>query len=325
MSADGNILVHVEIDGSQPHATAFELISAARELATARGVAVEALVASADPKAFFPALAAADRVIAVAHPALDGYNPEAHLAALRAAAESRRPAVTLFSYSTVGLDLASALACATGSPIVDYCTKLVSSDGGIQAESHLHGGKLRAISLAPLPAIFTIMPGSHQEASAEGRPAPEVVKIEAPDLFSRLGMTVIGRQGPDTGGFDLADAERIACVGRGIGDKDGVEGVRKIAELLGAEIAGSRPVIDLGLLPKERQIGKSGRKVKPKLYLSFGVSGAPEHLEGMREADLIIAVNSDPRAPIFEAAHYGAACDALDLLPALAERLKKSG
>ena len=93
--------------------------------------------------------------------------------------------------------------------------------------------------------------------------------------------------------------------------------------MLGAEIAGSRPVIDSGWLPKARQVGKSGQRVKPKLYIAAGVSGAPEHLEGMKGADYIIAINSDAKAPIFEVAHFGATCDLFELLPALSERLRK--
>ena len=99
----------------------------------------------------------------------------------------------------------------------------------------------------------------------------------------------------------------------------------ELARLLGAEIAGSRPVIDAGWLPKARQVGKSGARVKPRLYLAAGVSGAPEHLEGMSESEVIVAINSDEGAPIFAKAHYGAACDMFDLLPKLAQRLKQAG
>ena len=108
-------------------------------------------------------------------------------------------------------------------------------------------------------------------------------------------------------------------------DKDSIAIAEEVAAALGAEIAGSRPVIDAGWLPKERQVGKSGCKVKPKLYIAAGVSGAPEHLEGMSGAELIIAINSDAKAPIFRVAHYGTTCDLFDLLPALGERLKSGG
>ena len=104
---------------------------------------------------------------------------------------------------------------------------------------------------------------------------------------------------PEAGGVNLAEADKILCVGRGIGDQTKIDLAREVAALLGAELAGSRPIIDSGWLEKARQVGKSGTKVKPKLYLAVGVSGAPEHLEGMGGAELIVAVNSDAQAPIF--------------------------
>jgi electron transfer flavoprotein alpha subunit len=113
-------------------------------------------------------------------------------------------------------------------------------------------------------------------------------------------------------------------VGRGIGGTDKIAIANELAASLNAEIAGSRPVIDAGWLPKVRQVGKSGQKVKPKLYIAVGVSGAPEHLEGMKGADCIVAINSDAKAPIFEVAHVGTTCDLFELLPALSERIRKS-
>ena len=136
-------------------------------------------------------------------------------------------------------------------------------------------------------------------------------------------MRVLEEIEPEAGGVDLTQAERILCVGRGIGEAAKIGLAAEVATLLGAELAGSRPVVDSGWLEKARQVGKSGRKVKPRLYVAVGVSGAPEHLEGMAAADLIVAVNSDARAPIFGAAHYGTTCDLFDLLPALAERLRE--
>jgi electron transfer flavoprotein alpha subunit len=121
---------------------------------------------------------------------------------------------------------------------------------------------------------------------------------------------------------DIAAAEMLVSVGRGIESEDNLEIVQELADALGVPLSCSRPVVDARWLPKTRQVGQSGVKVKPRAYLAFGISGAPEHLEGMRNAELIIACNSDPGAPIFAVAHYGTVVDLFDLVPELVDRVK---
>jgi electron transfer flavoprotein alpha subunit len=127
---------------------------------------------------------------------------------------------------------------------------------------------------------------------------------------------------PDASDIDITTQEKLVAIGRGIGSEDNVELAEELAEVLGATVAASRPVTDAGWLPKTRQVGKSGLTVKPKLYLMLGISGAPEHLEGMKEAGLIIAVNNDKNAPIFDVADYGATEDLFDVAEAMLEMLE---
>jgi electron transfer flavoprotein alpha subunit len=322
--AMGDILVHIETRAGAIQSISLELLTAARELAGATGMKVEALVAGAAPRELAAQLGAADRVLAVAHPALEPYTPEGHAAILAEAVRVRDPAIVLLGYSSVGLDLAPSLAVRTGRPLVSYCVKLAAAGDAIEAESLVYGGKLRAASKAKLPAIFAVTPGSYAEAQAGAAPA-EILDLEPPDAIGKLRTAFVSETRPPPGAIDLTQADRILCVGRGIGDKDGIAIAEEVAAALGAEIAGSRPVIDAGWLPKERQVGKSGCKVKPKLYIAAGVSGAPEHIEGMSGAEPIVAINSDAKAPIFGVAHYGTTCDLFDLLPALGERLKSGG
>ena len=122
---------------------------------------------------------------------------------------------------------------------------------------------------------------------------------------------------PEAGDIDITQQDILVAVGRGIQQQDNVELAEELAQALGGAVCASRPVVDQGWLPATRQVGKSGMTVKPKLYLALGISGAPEHQEGMKGADLIVAVNTDAKAPIFDFAHFGAEVDALDLLPAL--------
>jgi electron transfer flavoprotein alpha subunit len=128
---------------------------------------------------------------------------------------------------------------------------------------------------------------------------------------------------PPAGDVDITKQRILVSVGRGIQNKDNLALAEKLAAALGGVVSGSRPVIDQAWLPTTRLVGKSGKQVKPKLYLAIGISGAPEHLEGVPEAELMLAINTDPKAPIFDVAQYGATCNALELMPLLTENLKK--
>jgi electron transfer flavoprotein alpha subunit len=316
-----DILVCIETRSGKLQPVSLELLAAARHLADQTGRKVEALVMGSDARSLVPSLGAADRILLAAHPGLDAYVSEAHLAVVEAVVKARNPAVALFAYSTVGLDLAPALAVRTERSLIAYCKALSINGNTLEAESQLYGGKVDGLARAELPAVVAVMPGAFPEVQISDGSGLETVEIAPPPALSRPRVVFVSESAPAADAFDITRAEKIVCVGRGVKDKSGVEMARELAEALGAEIGGSRPVVDEGLLPKERQIGKSGFKVKPKLYLALGVSGAPEHLEGMRRADLIVAINTDSKAPIFGVAHYGATCDLLDVAEALKDML----
>ena len=317
-----SILVTIETRGGSVLPISYELLAAARGLAAAGGMQVEALVIAADPAPLAAEIKSADRVLTVAHPALSPYSPEAHAAVVRSVIQSRRPALALFGYTAIGLDLAPAAAFAGGAALVAYVTELALADGALAATSQVYGGKLSARTSAPLPAVAAIVPGRFSEEAGRAGAGGSHEALEPPAGLGSLKTRVLEETFPEAGGVNLAEADKILCVGRGIGDQTKIDLAREVATLLGAELAGSRPIIDSGWLEKARQVGKSGTKVKPKLYLAVGVSGAPEHLEGMGGAELIVAVNSDAQAPIFGTAHFGTTCDLFELLPAVADRLR---
>ena len=145
------------------------------------------------------------------------------------------------------------------------------------------------------------------------RQGASATRSPRPAALDGLRTTFVEPVVPEDEGVDLTTADLIVCVGRGIGGADNIPLAEDLADALGAELAASRPVVDSGWLPKIRQVGKSGATVRPKLYLSLGVSGAPEHVEGMQGAELIVAVNTDPGAAIFNVAHYGAVADLFDV------------
>ena len=313
------ILVHAEHEAGAVRDTAFELIAIARSL----GGEIEALVVGSEPKALAGQLGGADRMIAIADPALETYLPDAHAAAMQSAIRARRPDLVLLSYGTAGLDIAPPVAHACGLPLVCNAVALRLEETALAVRAQIYGGKLEASARVPLPAIAMAMPGAAraEEGRLDGTPPVEIVAMPP---GGEAGIQLVETLEPEAGGVDLTQAERIVCVGRAIGGTDKIAVVEELAGLLDAEIAGSRPVIDAGWLSKDRQVGKSGTTVKPRLYFMAGVSGAPEHLEGMSDSELIVALNTDESAPIFAKAHYGAVCDMFDVLPKLTARLKDS-
>lgn len=300
-----DVLVYLDPSGGD------RLLAFARPLADAAGGALVAVQAQGAPTAG-EGLEAADVVLEVSHPALANYFPEAHQAVLVAAIKARTPDLVLIENTTAGLDLGAAAAAATGVPFVGYCLALSIDGGEAQAISAIYGGQLEATVRTSLPAVFAINSAAlHDEPATPGRGE----RITLPPLaeLDNLRTTFVEAVAPPDEGVDLTKADRIVCVGRGIGGAENIEIAQELATALGAELAASRPVIDSGWLPKVRQVGKSGATVKPKLYLSLGVSGAPEHVEGMQGAELIVAVNTDPGAAIFNIAHYGVVADLFDV------------
>jgi electron transfer flavoprotein alpha subunit len=189
------------------------------------------------------------------------------------------------------------------------------------ATAQVYGGKLLAeVALTGDHGVCTVVAGSFPAAGA-GAGSPAVEALAPPAGLDDLKTSFLTMIEPEGGDVDITSADALVSVGRGIGSQDNMELVQELADAIGAPLSASRPVTDLGWLPKTRQVGKSGLKVKPKVYLTFGISGAPEHLEGMRDAELIIACNTDPAAPIFDVAHYGTTIDLFDLVPALTDKL----
>ena len=307
----GDVLVYVE---SPVNA---RLLAFARPLADAAGGDLVALVAGGDP-AGEEGLAAADVILEASHETLTPYLPEAHQAVLAAAISERAPDLVVLENTTAGLDLGAAVAAAAGLPFVGYCLELTLQDGEAEAVSGIYAGQLHATVRTSLPGVFAVNTVAlHAEPQAAGR--GERMQLAPPAELESLRTSFVEPVVPPDEGVDLTKADRILCVGRGIGSAENIEIAEELAEALGAELGASRPVIDSGWLPKVRQVGKSGAHVTPKLYLSLGVSGAPEHVEGMQGAELIVAVNTDPGAAIFHVADYGVLADLFDVADELME------
>lgn len=298
-----------------------EMITAAR-MAGAAGDEVVAFFAGQELEPAVANLGAADRLVAASAGGSQLIAAESYARLLADTVAAEEPGLVLVPYSANGLDVAGDLAARTGWPLVSYVNEIRRDGDRLTVVAQVYGGKILAECSVPLPAVLMVNPGAFAEVERRAVDVSKVQHCDATAIVAEGKVRLVGVDVPNYDSVDLTTAERIVCVGRGIGDEASIDIARGLADILGAEIAGSRPVVDSGWLPKVRQVGKSGQKVKPKLYLALGVSGAPEHLEGMSKSDLIIAVNTDPKAPIFNVAHFGATCDLFDLVANLSERLQ---
>jgi electron transfer flavoprotein alpha subunit len=218
------------------------------------------------------------------------------------------------------MDLAAWLSARTGKPCVAYTRDLCIENNSLVVNSQIYGGKLIA-EVAPEGdmAIVACVAGAFSAEAGHG--STPVTKIASPLPLDELRTRFVEAIKPAGGDVDITAQDKLVSIGRGIGGKENIELAEELAEKLGAVVSASRPVVDAGWLPRTRQVGKSGLKVKPKLYFMLGISGAPEHLEGMKSAELIIAVNTDKKAPIFNVAHYGATADLFEVAEAMLELL----
>lgn len=310
----------------------FEMAGKAKQLAALSGGKAVAIVLGSGVKSLAESLGA-DSVLYVDDPALAEFNPQAYGRVFAALIKDRAPRLVMVGNTSMGMDLAAALSVTTGLPLMAYVNGLAAEGGGagtqtgpyIVATSQIYGGKIQAEAVPDGEAcIVSCLAGAFpaDAGRAGAGPVPAVEQIASPVPLADLQVKFVRMIEPQGGDVDITQQPILVSIGRGIGGQENIELAQELADALGCAVSSSRPITDAGWLPKTRQVGKSGLTVKPKVYLAFGISGAPEHLEGMRGAETIIAVNTDSKAPIFDVAHYGATCDMLDLLPALTEKIK---
>ncbi len=314
----GDILVLVEHRDGAILDTTHELLGRARTLAGQRGGEAVAVLLGSGVAGLAGSLGAAARVIVLDDPGLAAFSPSAYQAALVPLVRDRAPGLVLIANTGPGMDVAAGLSEALELPLAAYATDVTLDGGSPLVTCQLYAGKIQAkVRFTGGRGIVTVVSGSFAAETAAGSPAVENAAPAGTDGRIRFK----GLHRPEAGDVDITRESVLVSVGRGIGEQDNLKLVEALAAVLGGAVSSSRPIADAGWLPRTRQVGKSGLKVKPKVYLALGISGAPEHLEGMRNAELIIAINSDARAPIFSVAHFGAVADLLDVVPALTARL----
>jgi electron transfer flavoprotein alpha subunit len=293
--------------------SSFELVAMARDIAAQTGGQVVAGVVGSGVSELAGQLGGADRIVVIDDPAYEYFSPDGHAAAFGSLVGGA--SVVLVPYTSMGMDIASAISASSDIPLVSFCIS-VDADAGLRATCQLYAGKIEAdVEVDGDRAIFAVLAGSASADAGRGGAAGAVEQADNPGGVFRTKC--LGVSEPEGGDVDITAEDVLVVVGRGIESEDNIEEAQELADALGGAVAASRPIIDQGWLPKTRQVGKSGLTVKPKVYLTLGVSGAPEHIEGMKDASTIIAINTDPQAPIFGVAHYGWEGDIFDILPEL--------
>ncbi|HOP78335.1 MAG TPA: electron transfer flavoprotein subunit alpha/FixB family protein [Thermogutta sp.] len=314
------IVVPVEVYRGHITEATREALVAARTVGNGVGEVV-AYVYGEPPAEATDVLELADRIIVLEDGQVGTPVAMAQAKLLRERIASSDVDLVLVGSSSWGWDVAPLLAGFLSAPLVANCQVIQHAEDVLKATCRICAGKLLVdVEITNKPTVILLLPGSYAHREVQpGKGVMERERVPASDWDARVEFK--GWLEPEREDIDITQEEILVAVGRGIGQQENLELVEDLAKTLGGAVCGSRPVVDQGWLPPTRQVGKSGMIVKPKLYLAIGISGAPEHVEGMKDAELIVAINRDEQAPIFDVAHYGIAADLFDVIPALKEAL----
>jgi len=323
------ILVVVEQREGKLNRVSWETVAAAQAIAAETGWTVEAAVFGSGIAGIASEVAGKKvaKVYAIESPKLAEYTPDGAVAALKQFIEQKKPALVLMPHTYQVRDFAPQLTTALGRTLISDAIGFRKEGDKLLFTRQMFQGKFAAdVSFACEPPHFATFQagafrGDKAEAGASAAPV-ETANVDIPESAIRTRPEAPFKEAKQA--VDLTQAEIIVSVGRGIKEQKNIELARQLAEALGGEIAASRPICDSGWLPMDRQIGSSGQTVAPKLYLAVCISGAIQHIVGMKGSRSIIAINKDAEAPIFEIADFGVVGNLFDIVPALTEEVKKA-
>ncbi|MDR3793559.1 MAG: electron transfer flavoprotein subunit alpha/FixB family protein [Terracidiphilus sp.] len=298
----------------------WEALSAAQRLGEPAAITAAVLGAQTEAAAAEIAAKSPGKVLRVEHPLLAPYTPDGYIAALQQLIQTQSPQYVVFPHTYQVRDYAPALAARFGQVLISDVTGI--SAGPVFTRQLMQGrlnGSYRYSGSGP--CFVSVQAGAFSAAAANSAPAS--IEVFTPTLDAAQIRTRPGEPFRAVAqAVDLGSAQIIVGVGRGIKAPENIPIVQELATALGAELAASRPICDSGWLPMERQVGSSGQTVAPRLYIAAGISGAIQHLVGMKSSQCIVAINKDPDAPIFEVADYGIVGDIMEVVPALTEAVK---
>lgn len=315
-----NVLVFTEFADGKFKKGALELLSAARK----SGMKIQALALGSGAKALPFGAEGVDEVFVADGAQFDKYNPELFSETVSALLASQKPAVVLASSTMLARDLFPRVAAHMNVGVASDCTELdLTAEGGVKARRPMYAGKCTAeVSFENSPTKIVLMrPNQLTVVAASGAKSPSVTDVVAPakDLHTIIKEVVKGTSGK----LDLTEANIIVSGGRGMKEAANFKMLEELADVLGATVGASRAVVDAGWVPHTMQVGQTGKTVAPTLYIAAGISGAIQHLAGMSGSKVIVAINKDANAPIFQKATYGIVGDVFEVVPKLTEEFKK--
>jgi electron transfer flavoprotein alpha subunit len=324
------VWVFVEQNEGEPARVSWELMGSGRGLADSLGVELSAViigngVGHLTGEAFSYG---ADNAYLIDQPVFGQYRTEPYLETMCYLIGKYQPEIVLMGATGMGRDLAGAVATRVKTGLTADCTGLgIDDKRNLMQTRPAFGGNIMATIMCDKfrPQMATVrphvMPLPERNPAASGKVIPESFSISEDSIFTRVLQVITDKSGKDR--VDVAGAEFIVSGGRGLMAKENFGILEELAQELGAVVGGSRSAVDAGWLPQDRQVGQTGKTVRPKIYIACGISGAIQHLVGMQDSDVVIAINRDPEAPIFEVATFGIVGDLFDVVPALTARIRE--
>ncbi|OGU12087.1 MAG: hypothetical protein A2X61_09925 [Ignavibacteria bacterium GWB2_35_12] len=300
----------------------FEMLGIGRKIADSLNVPLFAVVIGKDINKHLPELGIADSILVVEDEKLEMSCPVTIADIIKSIFDNKGLSIVILGCTNTTAGVGPILSSKLKLPFLNFCKNMRIEGDSLIITNQLFGGKILSdVKLEGKRGIISINPGSFP---ADAGKASKVAPVEEIDL-SGIGIKNYFKKyiEPEAGDVDITKESILISIGRGIENADNIGLAEDLVGLIGGAISASRPVIDQGWLPLNRQVGKSGMTVKPKLYFALGISGAPEHVEGMKDSELIVAINKDPAAPIFNVAHYGVCGDLLEIMPVLTDKLKE--
>lgn len=327
MSESGGVWVYAEQHNGHLLEAAFELIAAARVLAARLDVAVSAVLIGhqVTSQAHDLISSGADSVYVADHPSLDQYSSAAYSSILVRLVQAYQPQILLVPATGFGRDLAPTVAARLETGLCADCIALdLDEEGRLLQIAPVLGGKDMATMLCPVrrPQMATLRPGVSTRSSADPDRRGEVIAVKDVLLADQPPVVSLGVVAEKARGKSLSQADVVVAGGAGVGDAHGWRLLGELAQLLGAEIGGTRPPMDDGFLREDQMIGQSGVTIRPRLYVAVGISGDIQHTVGFTSAGVVVAINNDPAAPIFKVADYGILGDYREVVPLLIEALR---
>lgn len=320
----GNVLVLAEHRQGVLRDVSFEMLAVAPKLAEEMGGEAVVLLFGSGMDDMAKKIADYGvKVMVVDDPVFENFNAEIYQQALSALLDDLKPKVLMTGHTAQGVDFMPALAVEKKLPLVSDAVELAFEDGKVKATRQLYSGKLNAVVAFKEADTYLVTFREGAVEAPESSAAGSVEKVDCPVKEEVSNRKFIEYIEAEVGDVDITQSDILVAIGRGLKEDKNLPLVEELAAAIKADIAGSRAATDAGWIPHDRQVGTSGKAVKPKLYIAMGISGAFQHLAGMKGAKTIVAINKDPEAPIFSVADYAIVDDMFKVVPKLTEKLKE--